>query len=39
MGKIFNYLGVTNGCITNDLDDEEERKIILLILLMLPIMN
>ena len=28
MGKVFNYLGVTTGCITNNLNDLEERKII-----------
>ena len=26
MGKIFNYLGVSTGCITNDLDDLERKK-------------
>ena len=26
MGKVFNYLGVTTGCITNDLDDVERKK-------------
>ena len=26
MGKIFNYLGVSTGCITNDLDDIERKK-------------
>ena len=26
MGKVFNYLGVTTGCITNDIDDEERKK-------------
>ena len=25
MGKVFNYLGVTTGCITNNLDDEQRR--------------
>ena len=26
MGKVFNYLGVTTGCITNELDDVERKK-------------
>jgi len=26
MGKIFNYLGVSTGCITNDLDDPQRIK-------------
>ena len=26
MGKVFNYLGVSVGCITNDLDDNERKK-------------
>ena len=26
MGKVFNYLGVSTGCITNDLDDMERKK-------------
>ena len=26
MGKVFNYLGVTTGCITNDIDDIERKK-------------
>ena len=26
MGKVFNYLGVTTGCITNDIDDAERKK-------------
>ena len=26
MGKVFNYLGVSIGCITNDLDDIERKK-------------
>ena len=26
MGKIFNYLGVSTGCITNSLDDIERKK-------------
>ena len=24
MGKVFNYLGVSTGCITNDLEDKEK---------------
>ncbi len=26
MGKVFSYLGITTGCITNDLDDIERKK-------------
>ncbi|MEC7212603.1 MAG: preprotein translocase subunit SecA [Pseudomonadota bacterium] len=26
MGKVFNYLGVSTGCITNDLTDDERKK-------------
>ena len=26
MGGVFNYLGVTTGCITNDLEDTERKK-------------
>ena len=26
MGKVFNYLGVSTGCITNNLDDHERKK-------------
>ena len=26
MGKVFNYLGVSTGCITNDLDDHSRKK-------------
>ena len=26
MGKVFNYLGISTGCITNDLDDIERKK-------------
>jgi len=26
MGKVFDYLGVTTGCITNDIDDVERKK-------------
>ncbi len=26
MGKVFNYLGITTGCITNDLDDHLRKK-------------
>ncbi len=25
MGKVFNYLGVTTGCVTNDLEDSERK--------------
>ena len=27
MGKVFNYLGVSTGCITNDIDDNERKKL------------
>ena len=26
MGKVFNYLGVSSGCITNELSDLEEKN-------------
>jgi preprotein translocase subunit SecA len=26
MGKVYNYLGISTGCITNDLDDIERKK-------------
>ena len=26
MGKVFNYLGVSTGCITNNLEDAERKK-------------
>ena len=26
MGKIFNYLGISTGCITNELDDTQRKK-------------
>ena len=39
MGKVFNYLGVSTGCITNDLDDIERKKNYNMILLMQQIMN
>ena len=26
MGKVFNYLGVTTGCITNDLEDSKRKS-------------
>ena len=26
MGKVYNYLGVTTGCVTNELDDTERKK-------------
>ena len=28
MGKVFDFLGVSTGCITNSLDDIERKKII-----------
>ena len=39
MGKVFNYLGVSTGCITNGLDDLKEKLIMKKISLMQPIMN
>ena len=39
MGKIFDFLGISVGCITNELDDIKEKKIINVILLTLQIMN
>ena len=27
MGKVFNFLGLSTGCITNELDDVEEKKL------------
>ena len=40
MGKVFNFLGLTTGCITNELDDSDSvKKIIIVILLMQLIMN
>ena len=39
MGKVFNYLGVSTGCITSDIDDIERKKIIPTILLMQLIMS
>ena len=29
MGKVFKYLGVSVGCITNDLEDAERKKLFL----------
>ena len=26
MGKVFNYLGVSTGCVTNELEDSERKK-------------
>ena len=39
MGKVFKYLGVSTGCITNSLDDADRKKIMHVILLMQQIMN
>ena len=27
MGKVFNYLGISTGCITNDLNDVDRKKL------------
>ena len=27
MGKVFNYLGISTGCILNDLNDMREKKL------------
>ena len=32
MGKVFDYLGISTGCITNDLEDLKEKKIMIVIL-------
>ena len=26
MGKVYNYLGISTGCITNNLDDQDRKK-------------
>ena len=39
MGKVFDYLGVSTGCITNNLEDHERKKIMPVILLMQQIMS
>ena len=39
MGKIFDYLGVSTGCITNELDDQKGKSIICVTLLMQLTMN
>ena len=39
MGQIFNFLGVSTGCITSNLDDDERKKIIIVILLTALTMN
>ena len=39
MGKVFNFLGVTTGCITNELNDVERKKITTVILLMQQTMS
>ena len=40
MGKVFNYLGISTGCITNNLRMIlKEKKIMLVILHMQQIMN
>ena len=39
MGKVFNYLGISTGCITNELDDAKEKKITILISLTQQTMN
>ena len=31
MGKVFDYLGISTGCITNDLEDIERKKIMIVI--------
>ena len=39
MGKVFNYLGISTGCITNELDDALRKKITILISLTQLTMN
>ena len=39
MGKVFNYLRISTGCITNNQEDNERKKITHVILLMQQIMN
>ena len=39
MGKVFNFLGVSVGCITNSLDDVERKKNIIVMSHMQLIMN
>ena len=40
MGKVFNYLGISTGCIVGELEDNaKEKKIIILISLMQLITN
>ena len=39
MGQIFNFLGLSTGCITSNLNDDERKKIIIVILLTVPTMN
>ena len=39
MGKVFNFLGISTGCITNDLEDALRKKNYGMILLMQQIMN
>ena len=39
MGKVFNFLGTTTGCITSNIEDNERKKITTVILLMELTMN
>ena len=39
MGKVFSYLGISSGCITNDISDIERKKTTTWILRMPQIMN
>ena len=34
MGKVFDFLGTSTGCITSNLEDSERKKIIIAILHM-----
>ena len=39
MGKVFNYLGISTGCIISNLEDYERKKIMHVMLHMPQIMN
>ena len=39
MGKVFEYLDISTGCITNNLDDHERKEIMHVILPMQQTMS
>ena len=39
MGKIYEFLGLTVGCLTSETKDEERKKYIIVMLFMELIMN